>query len=67
MYPNFAEVRRDIMKFNEQLCIEIFLSNLKDLKPDARDNTTLMLKYQNDPNEAWDELDIAEQFTLEVL
>lgn len=66
-YPNFAEVRLDIMKINDELCTETFLGNLIAYVPSKDDNLKVMEKYQKEtPEVCEEELDIPEQFTIEV-
>lgn len=66
-YPNFAEVRLDIMKINDELCTETFLGNLIAYLPSKDDDLKLLEKYQKEtPEVCEEELDIPEQFTIEV-
>jgi hypothetical protein len=65
-YPNFAEVRLDIMKVNDELCTETFLGNLIAYIPSKDDDLKLLEKYQKETPEVCEELDIPEQFTIEV-
>lgn len=65
-YPNFAEVRLDIMKINDDLCTETFLGNLIAYVPSKDDDLKLLEKYQKETPEVCEELDIPEQFTIEV-
>lgn len=65
-FENFEQVRIHIMQFDEELCSETFLSNLKMFVPSKDDDLKIMKKYQEGPIEACEELDIPEQFIIEV-
>jgi hypothetical protein len=66
MYPNFAAVRLEIMKVNDELCTETFLGNLIAYVPSKDDDLKKMEKYQKETPEVCEELDIPEQFIIEV-
>lgn len=65
-FENFEEVRIHIMQFDDELCTDTFLSNLKMFVPTKDDDLKVMKKYQAGPAEDCDELDIPEQFIIEV-
>lgn len=54
------------MKFDDELCTETFLSNLKAYVPSKDDDLKIMKKYQDGPVESCIDLDIPEQFIIEV-
>lgn len=54
------------MKIDDALCTDTFLGNLINFLPTKDDNLTLMQKFLEGPPEACNELDIPEQFTIEV-
>lgn len=67
LYPNFAAVRLEIMKVNDELCSETFLGNLIAYIPSKDDDLKMMEKYQKaTPEVCEEELGIPEQFTIEV-
>jgi hypothetical protein len=65
-FESFVEVRKAIMKIDDALCTDTFLGNLINFLPTKDDNLTLMQKFLEGPPEACDELDIPEQFTIEM-
>ena len=54
------------MKVNDELCTETFLGNLIAYIPSKDDDLKLLEKYQKETPEVCEELDIPEQFTIEV-
>jgi hypothetical protein len=65
-FDNFVEVRLHIMKVDDELCTETFLGNLLSYVPSKDDDLKIMQKYMDGPAEDCEELDIPEQFTIEV-
>lgn len=65
-FDDFAQVRTHIMMFDDELCSETFLSNLKTYIVSKDDDLKIMKKYQDGPVEACLELDTPEQFIIEV-
>lgn len=66
-FDNFVDVRLHIMKVDDELCTETFLGNLISYVPSKDDDLQVMQKYLNGPAEDCEELDIPEQFTIEVI
>ncbi|KAG1503645.1 hypothetical protein G6F53_010583 [Rhizopus delemar] len=66
-FESFVEVRKAIMKIDDALCTDTFLGNLINFLPTKDDNLTLMQKFLEGPPEACNELDIPEQFTIELI
>ena len=54
------------MQFDDELCTDTFLGNLISYVPSKDDDLNVMKKYQDGPVEDCEELDIPEQFTIEV-
>lgn len=54
------------MQIDDELCTEVFLSNLLAYAPNNDDKIDVMKKYLQGPPEACVELDLPEQFTVEV-
>lgn len=65
-FDDFSEVRLHIMKFDDELCTETFLGNLNTYIASKDDDLKIMKKYQEGPIEACIDLDIPEQFIIEV-
>lgn len=66
-FESFTVVRSHIMEIDDELCTETFLANLISYMPNKDDDLKIMEKYQKGPVEDCEELDIPEQFTIEVI
>jgi hypothetical protein len=65
-YDTFQDVRFHIMAVDDILCVDTFLGNLISFAPTKDDDLKVMQKYLDGPSENCEELDIPEQFTVEV-
>jgi hypothetical protein len=54
------------MAVDDILCVDTFLGNLISFAPTKDDDLKVMQKYLDGPPEDCEELDIPEQFTVEV-
>lgn len=62
----FKDARRQLLQMDEQLCTEIFISNLIAFLPNKDDDMRTMEKYMKESDEKRAELDYPEQFIVEV-
>lgn len=62
----FKDARRQLLQMDEQLCTEIFISNLIAFLPNKDDDMRTMEKYMKESDEKRAELDYPEQFVVEV-
>ncbi|KAG1193609.1 hypothetical protein G6F70_009036 [Rhizopus microsporus] len=65
-FDTFVDVRKSIMRVDDNLCTETFLGNLISYLPTKDDKLDVMKKYLEGPPEACEELDTPEQFTVEM-
>ena len=65
-FDSYKDVRDHIIAMDDKLCTETFLINLITYCPNRDDDLVTMQKFLEGPEENCAQLDLTEQFTIEV-